>query len=171
MARYMRGYGMYKLRPPTGGPGIAWHGPGTYLTYPDSPNTRNRRGPHYKLGPPQVVTPVVTSPVFFGPKVYLNVMTPERLRQTVTRRRPGYALGPPVIIGAGLVNPGLRIKLAFGRSQRGAARLRPPAVVAAVSTDVFFGPVVTLARIRPPRVASELRPPTDTVGLEDQGRV
>src|SRR6185369_1759797 len=106
MARYMRGYGQYKLGDPIVGPGIAWYGPGTYLTYP-TVGFRNRKQAHYRLSPPAVV---LSSQIFFGPKVNLNVMTPERLRQTVTRRRPTYSLGPPVIVGAGIAFHGPRVR-------------------------------------------------------------
>jgi len=108
MARYMRGYGMYRLGDPIVGPGIAWHGPGTYLVYPDSPNTRNRRRTTYALRPPRVVTEASTQ-VFTGPKVYLNVMLPERSRSTVTRRRSFYQLTPPVVVPAVSFGPSVTL--------------------------------------------------------------
>ena len=158
MARYMRGYGMYRLGEPIVGPGIAWHGPGTYLTYPDSPNTRNRRRTTYDLRPPRVVTEVSTQ-VFPGPKVYLNVMLPERLRSTVTRRRPTYQLGPP-IVGPGIAWHGPGLYLTRPTQPRPTVSiLRPPGVVTAAVTEVFSGPQVTLARSKRPLATYDLASP------------
>jgi hypothetical protein len=62
----------------------------------------------------------------------------------------------------------VRVQLAPSRFPIPMSRLSPPTVV-----DAFRIPVlsVTLARIRPVKTLATLKPPTDTVGAEDQGRV
>ena len=234
MARYMRGYGMYRLGDPIVGPGIAWHGPGTYLVAPYSPRLAVRRKPTYKLRPPRVVTAPV-SQIFFGPSVTYWAAVKSRQASKGQRRDVKYILRPPAVVGAGIAwhGPGLYLtrpkqppptlsilrapavvtaeatevfsgpQVALARSKRplvtydlagpvvvsvgGAlgwigiqlAPSRRPItksflrnyVVAAVVTDTFYGPAVNLTRGRRPQVHSVLKPPTDTIGLEDQGKV
>jgi len=206
MARYMRGYGQYKLGDPIVGPGISWHGPGTYLVYPRPAQfTRQAR---YLLSPPAVVgggiawhgpgtvyakeplrsirgrktssllkppiIPPVAVQIFFGPKVYLNVMLPERSRSTVTRRRPGYSLGPPIVVGAGIAwhGPGTvyaKEPLRSIRRRKSEYLLRPPTVL--TTAQIFFSAAPHLTRQHRTHTQAILRPPTDTVGLEDQGQI
>ena len=99
------------------------------------------------LGPPTVV---LSPPIFFGPKVTLDVMLPERLRGTVTRRRPTYLLSPPVVIGAGIAwhGPGTYLTAPNfladrNRRRQARSRLRPPTVTTAAVA--FFGPSTTFA--------------------------
>jgi hypothetical protein len=136
-----------------------------------------RRGaPHSVLAPPRVVflaveiygpettlvrikpvptisvlrAPVVVAVVaYYGPQVNLTYS-----RRLVAKS----VLRPPAVVGAGRVNPALRIKLTFGR--RGVTRsfLRPP-VAPVVAVVVYFGPQVTLTRIRPRRTLALLQPP------------
>jgi hypothetical protein len=218
MARYMRtdlGRGHSKLVPPAVvGAGIAWHGPGVYLTSPASANQQNRRAAHSRLFAPTVVTqPVVEA--FYGPDVRLtqprrtgpfrSALRPPavvhgarvnpglRIKLTFGQRRPGRVLLrpptvvtpeavfiaepvratlapstrpktqsqllPPAVIGAGRVNPGLRIKLTFGSRGQAKSRLSPPAVVTAAVTDVFSGPPPTFAPQRRGRATYDLAAP------------
>jgi hypothetical protein len=160
VARYMRtdlGRGHTKLSPPAViGGSIAWHGPGVYLSAPDSANQRNRRQAHSSLQPPAVVAEPVVQRVFPGIRRYLvaRKVRLERINRKTTSR-----LEPPAVIGAGRVNPGLRVKLTFG--QRGAphSKLSPPAVVAQPVTEVFSGPPPTLAPQRRGRATYDLAPP------------
>ena len=95
-----------KLRPPVViGGGIAWHGPGIYLTRPSRPTTKS-----------------------FLPQVLVE--------EEVAR-----------------VHPGLRIKLVFGQSRRGVAKLSPPAVVTPAAVEAYYGPATTSSLHR-----SELNP-------------
>jgi hypothetical protein len=163
------------------GAGIAWHGPGVYLTATSATQDRiQRRGPHSRLAPPAVihglrvnpglrvkltfgqrrpgraqlrppavVTPAVV-PTFYGPSVTLAPST---------RPKTQSHLLPPAVIGAGRVNPGLRIKLVFGQRGVAKSRLFPPAVVTPEVTEVFFGPSLTLAPQRRGRATYDLAAP------------
>jgi hypothetical protein len=77
-------------------------------------------------------------------------------------RRAQSQLLPPAVIGAGKVNPGLRVKLTFGQSRRGTARLFPPAVVSAAFVFIAEPVRITLApsHLRSRAVRSRLFAPT-----------
>ena len=115
------------------------------------------------LGAPVVVT-TPTPPIFFGPTVH---------RAYSLRGRPKSKLNPPTVVTPAVVQTftGPRAHLAYPSRGRTITQLRTPMVVFAAVVQTFAGPQTHLARITPPRVHSRLAPPTDTVGLEDQGRV
>lgn len=160
MARFMRSYGKSDLRPPVVvGPGIAWHGPGVYLTSPTFISDRSRRRDvDTRLAPPAVVTPVQTQ-VFFGPKVTLNVQLADSRRLRSTRRSPDYELKPPLVINTPAVVQRLNINLvpqnAWVRRRVApphmATVLRPPTVV---TTPVFTAAETRLAYSRRPKPRS-----------------
>ena len=87
-------------------------------------------------------------------------------------RRPKatYDLAGPVVLNTGGNLGWLAVQLAPSRRPQTKSLLRVPAVVSVVS-QIYYGPVVHLARIKPRRVQADLRPPADTVGLEDQGQL
>lgn len=190
----------YVVRPPAVvGKGIAFYGPGKRLADPNRvQDTILKRRAKSLLRPPVVVTPAVTE-VFYGPKVYLNVMTPERRLRTVTSRGPTYFLRPAVILATngpsqyvlaysrrgrpksflrpptdtiGLEDQG-QISTTLVRQHRTQARyrLQPPAVVTAASTDVFYGPSTTLALSRRPKTLSGLGRPAVIFNLIPQGGI
>lgn len=115
------------------------------------------------LGAPVVVT-TPTPPIFFGPTVH---------RAYSLRGRPKSKLNRPAVVTPAAVQTftGPRTHLAYSSRGRTITQLRTPMVVLAAVVQTFAGPETHLARITPPRVHSRLAPPTDTVGLEDQGRV
>lgn len=163
MARYMRsdlGRGHTNLRPPAVvGPGIAWHGPGTYLTSPNFVADRvRRRRPDSVLRPPRVVAPAPI-PIFFGPSVVYWAAVKSKQNSGLSRRLPfSSILRDPVVIGASIAwyGPGLYLT----RPTRGVteSQLQPPTVVQAAA-GVFFGPTVTLALARRLIPKSHLLPP------------
>lgn len=127
MARFMRSYGQSDLRPPVVvGAGIAWHGPGVYLTSPTFIADRSRRRDvDARLSPPAVVTPAATQ-IFFGPKVNLNVQLPELRRGRVTRRSPDYELKPPIFGGPIFFGPKVNLNVQLPEMRRGRATRRSP---------------------------------------------
>jgi hypothetical protein len=155
VARYMRtdlGRGHTNLRAPVVvGAGIAWHGPGVYLRTPSSPNQYNRRRSRWALRPPTVVTPPA---VFIAPPPSITLAPSSGLARKAHSR-----LSLPAVIGAGKVNPGLRIKLTFGSRGAPRSKLFPPAVVAQPVTDVFSGPPPTFAPQRRGRATYDLAAP------------
>lgn len=108
-----------------------------HLTY------QSRRPGQTSLQPPTVIG----RDVFFGPAVTL---VPQ------ARGKPEPRLFPPAVVGAGIVYRAVLTHLTYSLRGKPKSRLQPPAVVA--SPTLFFGPRVTLTRIRP-------RPTTTTLGV------
>lgn len=155
MARFMRRYGQYDLRPPVvvadaPGPPEAFYGLRVKLTTP-SEVERRRQFLRYRLYPPTVVD----IPEFFsGPQITLT-------RITVPPKRG--LLRPPAVIGAGVVNPGLRIRLTTPSEverlrQNVSYKLSPPTVL--FTPEVFFGPKThPTLKSRRPVATYDLGPP------------
>jgi len=112
------------------------------------------------LRPPQVVSQPA---IYFGPEVELVADGRSKPSQYVNQRAPYSRLQPPAVIGAGKVNPGLRIKLTTPseverRRQFLRYQLSPPTVVNAAQT--FSGQKVFLAPSHGGKTQSQLSPPT-----------
>jgi hypothetical protein len=163
MARYLRrttqSRGHSDLRPPIViGGGIAFRGPGVLRV---ARKTRLEQVRHFgsaRLRPPVVVAeeaaPFTARPV----ETHLASKVPQQ--SGLVRRQPRSRLFPPVVLGINYIFPGPGMLFAPRPKPQTLSFLRPPAVVEQPVVEVYFGPQVTLARIRPAPTAVALRPPT-----------
>lgn len=122
--------------------------------------------PKSKLRPPAVVDPFRLA---LGPELHLtpsrrpktkSVLRPPTVVFQIVYSGPSISLAPsrrlvaksqllsPAVIGAGIVFPGLRIKLTFGKRGVAKSKLSTPALVTPI-VAAFYGPQITLVRIRP----------------------
>ena len=132
------------LRPPAViGAGIAWHGPGVYLTRlrPTPPTISFLR--------PPIEEEAVVEVISYGPEVHLTRIRPPRVYPD---------LGQPIVVDSGAALGWIGISLAPSRRVRTQSFLREPVVAPAVVV-VYFGPQTNLVRRRTPAVHSFLRPP------------
>ena len=127
--------------------GIAWHGPGVYLTHP-SIAARRRQEVSYRLAPPAVLVADVRYPGLYESLARSRHHNP----------RTTYALRPPVVLAVAGAFYGPDVTLAKARRPRtDSSRLQPPTVV-----FPFFArrTSITLARIKPAPTVARLQPPT-----------
>jgi len=113
---------------------------------------------------------------FLRPPVILQTNLPTAVSLTPgpqPARKAHSTLRPPAVVAAGVAwhGPGTvyaKEPLRSTRRRKTEYFLRPPLVAAGA---VFAGPEVRLTRIKVPLSQAVLRPPIDTIGLEDQGQV
>jgi hypothetical protein len=119
-------------------------GPGVRLA--DS----SRGRPKSELRSPVVVATATTA-IFFGPQVALA-----KIRPPLTKPR----LEAPAVIGGSIAYGGPRVRLTAPRDRNPAvhSRLEPPTVVTTTVVVVYYGPKVTLTRIRRVRTLARLLP-------------
>lgn len=110
-----------------------------------------------RLGPPTVVTQVATA-IYFGPSVHL-------VRSPKPRTRSQLLPVPAAFQPVG------QLKTHLAPSSRGKAKSRLSLTAIIDLTPQVYVVATTLATIKHPPVRYFLRPPADTVGLEDQGKV
>ena len=154
---------IYQLRPPQVVTAALSQGIAGSLA-PVLDGTSIRRRADWALRPPQVVTPAT---VALSPALLDGYLTPPRATNPPVRSR----LAPPATLtAAAALNFGPHVEITRTPRTKATSRLSDPAVV---FTEYFLGPVQHLIAPRStrPRFFSRLRPPTDTVGLEDQGRL
>jgi hypothetical protein len=102
------------------GNGIAWHGPGTYLTYPNKPQEIvTRRAPIYGLRPPLVKPALV-----FGPVRVFFAQAVRRVPEILQTRRTIYGISPPLVKPPVVFPPVSITYWATVKSQQNTGRVR-----------------------------------------------
>lgn len=90
-----------------------------------------------------------------SPQVFYLSLTTVR----ITHPPVGHVLRPPIVVFTAVELSGPEVTLTVRRQQTGRARLFPPGVVTTEVVQIFYGPSVHLAKIRPPRVGYDLAAP------------